>query len=86
MTKLQFNGFATTSEPLAEGDVALVIRANNTVEAVVKKASEDGRDVSTGYDRILMVYALMLLLNQEALMEASMKQAAGSPRRPSSKP
>jgi hypothetical protein len=76
MPTLNFNGLKTVTTPLADGDVALVIRANGDVEAQILHASDDGREISTDYDRLRMIYALMLLAANEDLMTTAQAQVS----------
>lgn len=71
MEQLHLNGFRVTTNPIADGDVGLVIRQDGTVEAVLHSASEDGREISASYDRLKTVLALNILLAQEDLMSVA---------------
>ena len=75
MSEYSFNGFTTSTEPLAEGDAALVIRKDGSIEALVKSASDDGRSVSADNSSMLMIFGLMLLSAQDELMTAAMLEA-----------
>lgn len=74
MNDLRIEGVNINTNPIDDGDVALVIRKSGTVDLVMKYASEDGREISTEYDRLKTVLALNILLAQGPLMQAALAE------------
>lgn len=74
MEKLTIDGFRVSTQPIAEGDVALVIRLDGTVEAALLTSSEDGRVISADHDRLKTILALTILLGQEGLIEVARRE------------
>ena len=68
MNDLKLDGVTINTNPIAEGDVALVIRKDGSVDLVVHSASDDGREISADHDRLKTVIALNILLAQGPLM------------------
>jgi len=70
--QLQFNGFATSTEPPSGEDVALVIRADGRVEAFIPSVDGTNRPVAGSVEAVRAVYALMLVAAQEGVMNAAL--------------
>jgi hypothetical protein len=82
MDDLQITGININTNPIADGDVGLVIRKDGTVDIVILSASDDGREISADHDRVKTAVALNILLAQGSLMataraEVDLKVAAG---------
>ncbi|MCR9222877.1 MAG: hypothetical protein NXH70_02310 [Hyphomonas sp.] len=75
MKPLIFKGFRTSTDPIAEGDVAVVIRKTGHIEAVIQHADELGREQSADPDDILTAYGLILLANDHDLITTARSSA-----------
>lgn len=75
MKPLNFKGFRTSTDPIAEGDVAVVIRKDGRVEAVIQSADENGQNQSAETHDILTAYGLILLANDPDLIHAARESA-----------
>ena len=75
MRELNIKGYKTTTEPIEEGDVAVVIRRDGEVEVAIKSADENGHNPSANTEDLLSAYALVTLLANPELMDAARADA-----------
>jgi len=75
MRELNFDGFTTSTNPIEDGDVSVVIRRNGNVEVAIKSADENGHNPSANSDDLLTAYGLVTLLSQTELMKAARANA-----------
>tara|TARA_B100000749_G_scaffold254723_1_gene222356 strand:- start:397 stop:669 length:273 start_codon:yes stop_codon:yes gene_type:complete len=75
MTDLTLNGFDTSHEQLQDGDVALVIRKDGRVQAMIPEALKDRPDMEDLNPNIMMVYGMILLMAQDNLIHMAAFEA-----------
>lgn len=75
MTDLRINGFDTSHEQLQDGDVALVIRKDGRVQAMIPESLQDRPGMEDLNPNIMMVYGLILLMAQDNVAYMAAQEA-----------